>query len=562
MAGAPLDDHRLRALLAAGRGLVAELDLEVVLDRLLETARELTSARYAALGVLDERRNELERFLTRGVDAATQREIGSPPRGRGILGALIADPRPLRIADLRTDPRSYGVPAGHPPMRTFLGVPILVRGEAWGNLYLAEKDGGAEFDGADEETVVILAEWAAIAIDNARLYQDVEQRRDELQRAVHGLEATTAIARAVGGETRLERVLELIVKRGRALVDARAVVILLLEGDDLVMAAGAGRFDRDALGRRLPEDGTIWGQVRRSGRAERIADIPSRLRISAGRLGVSDARTGLLVPLTFRGTGLGVLAAFDRTTGDPAFGDDQQELMDAFAASAATAVATAKSVQRERLRESLEAAERERRRWARELHDETLQGIGGLRVLLASALRRADYAGLQEAVRDSIEEAAREIEALRALISDLRPAALDELGLAPAIESLCDRVAAVEGLEIERRMSLRRRLSPELETTVYRVVQESLTNAVKHARAEHVTVAVVEEGTRVAIEVRDDGSGFDPHAAHGGFGLVGMRERCTLAGGELEVVSAPGRGTSVRAELPSGRELRTAARTA
>lgn len=562
MAGAPLDDHRLRGLIAAGRGLVAQLDLEVVLDRLLGTASELTSARYAALGVLDERRRELERFATRGVDAATEREIGSLPRGRGILGVLIDDPRPLRLADLRTDPRSYGVPAGHPPMRSFLGVPILVRGEAWGNLYLSEKEGGAEFDEADEETVVILAEWAAIAIDNARLYRRVERRRDELERAVQGLEATTAIARAVGGETRLDRVLELIVKRGRALVEARALVILLQEGGDLLLAAGAGDFDGEALGRRLREEGTTWGEVRRSGRAERIADVPSRLRISAERLGVREAATALLVPLSFRGRGLGVLAAFDRLTRDPAFGDDEEHLMAAFAASAATAVATAKSVQRERLRESLEAAERERRRWARELHDETLQGLGALRVLLASALRRGDPAGLQDAVRDSIEQAGREIGALRALISDLRPAALDELGLAPAIESLADRVAAAEDLMIDSDVRLARRLTPELETIVYRVVQESLTNVTKHAGARRVAISVAEDAGLVAIEVRDDGRGFDADERRAGFGLIGMQERCALAGGELELVSSPGAGTTVRASLPAPTDAGRAADTA
>ncbi len=561
MTSGPLDDHRLTRLIAAGRSLVAQLDLERVLAQLLETARELTGARYAALGVLDERRRELERFVTSGVDPATERAIGEPPRGRGILGVLIDDPRPLRLTDLTAHPRSYGVPAGHPPMHSFLGVPILARGEAWGNLYLAEKEGDAAFDAADEETVIILAEWAAIAIDNARLHQSVERRRDELERAVHGLEATTAIARAVGGETRLERVLELIVKRGRALVEARALVILLEEGEDLVLAAGAGRFDPHALGRRLREDGTTWGEVCRSGRAERIADVPSRLRISADRLGVSDARTALLVPLAFRGRMLGVLAAFDRLTSDPAFRGDDERLMLAFAAIAATAVATAKTVEQARLRDSLDAAEQERRRWARELHDETLQGLGALRVLLSSALRRADPAGLEAAVRESVAQVGREIDALRTLIAELRPAALDELGLPPAIASLTDRAGTAEGLAIDREVCLDGRLAPELETTIYRVVQEALTNAAKHAGADGVAIAVAEHDGRVTIEVRDDGAGFDPAARAGGFGLIGMQERCTLAGGELEVVSAPGRGTVVRASLPARPAARRASGT-
>jgi GAF domain-containing protein len=221
-----LDDHRLRRLLEVGRTLVAELDVEAVLDRLLEVAQELTGARYAALGIVDPERRGLERFLTRGIDEITQRAIGDLPRGRGILGVLIEDPKPLRLRRIGDHPRSYGFPAGHPEMNGFLGVPVLIRGQAWGNLYLTEKDGG-EFDESDEEAAVILAGWAALAIENARLYQNVDERRRELERAVTGLKATTAIARALGGETRLERVLELIVKRARALVEARMVLILL-----------------------------------------------------------------------------------------------------------------------------------------------------------------------------------------------------------------------------------------------------------------------------------------------------------------------------------------------
>jgi len=237
-----LDQARLEQLLDAGRGLLADLDVGLVLDRLLELARELTGAQYAALGILDERRTELDQFLTTGVDEETHRAIGDLPRGRGILGLLIEEPEPLRLHDVGSHPRSYGFPPGHPPMNTFLGVPVIIRGEAWGNLYLTEKAGGEDFDEADQAAVIVLADWAAIAIEHARLYETVNSRRKELERAVRGLEATVTIARAVGAETELERVLELIVKRGRALVDARSVLILLREGDELCVAASAGQL--------------------------------------------------------------------------------------------------------------------------------------------------------------------------------------------------------------------------------------------------------------------------------------------------------------------------------
>src|SRR5215207_4190226 len=172
-----MDSVRAGRLLDVGRSLIAELDPEAVLDQLLAVALELTGAQYAAIGVLDDSREQLERFITRGIDEATHRAIGDLPRGRGVLGVLIRDPRPLRLADVGTHPESYGFPLAHPPMHSFLGVPIVVHGEAWGNLYLTQKDGGEEFTEDDERSIVVLADWAAIAIENARLYQHAEERR-------------------------------------------------------------------------------------------------------------------------------------------------------------------------------------------------------------------------------------------------------------------------------------------------------------------------------------------------------------------------------------------------
>jgi len=546
-----LDEQRLNRLIEVGRSLVSERDLEALLTQVLDVARELTGARYAALGVLDESRQALARFITRGIDAQTHRAIGDLPHGRGILGLLIQEPAPLRLHDLRAHPRSYGFPANHPPMHSFLGVPIQVRGNAWGNLYLTDKEGG-DFDAADEQTAVILADWAAVAIENASLYQRLNRRRDELEQVVQGLEATTAIARAIGAETQIDRVLELIVKRGRALVDARAMVILLREGEEMEVAACAGEAEADVVGRRIPIEGSTSGEILRGARPERIRDVASRLRISSDRLGVVDAHTALLVPLEFRSRALGVLVAFDRIGAEQEFGAEQEALLQSFAASAATAVATAQTVEHERMRGTMAAAEQERRRWARELHDETLQGLAGFQVLLSSALRRSDAASLESAVRTAVEQIGTEIEKLRMLITELRPAALDELGLQPAIESLASRVAAVEGLELETDVSLGvddERLPPELETAVYRLVQEALTNVVKHARANRVAIEIVAHDGHVDVTVRDDGTGFDPSLPREGFGITGMRERVVLANGTLTIDSGPGQGTTVVARL-------------
>jgi signal transduction histidine kinase len=551
--GNGLDHRRLERLIDVGRVLVSELDLEVVLDRVLEAARELTCARYAALGVLDERRTALERFLTRGVDQETATAIGDLPHGRGVLGVLISDPKPLRLRDVGDHPRSYGFPPAHPPMRTFLGVPVLIRGEAYGNLYLTEKEGG-DFSEADEQAAVVLADWAAIAIENARLYKAVWDRREELERAVRGLEATSEIARALGGETDLERVLELIAKRGRALADARSLLILLEEEGELAIAATAGEAVVSGRGKRLRAG--LVSEAMRSGRAQRISDVAALRAMPAAEIGVS-AESALLVPMLFRGRPVGVLVAFDRTVDGPEFRPEDEELMLSFAASAATAVHTAKSVATERLRESMAASEEERRRWARELHDETLQALGALRIALSSALQRGSPEGLAAAVRDSVDQIASEIESLRNLIAELRPAALDEIGLEPAIESLAERFAETAGSSVETRIDLKAegeeasaRLATDLETTIYRLVQEALTNVAKHARAERVVVEVRRKDSRVDVAVEDDGIGFEPERPSSGFGLTGMRERVALAGGSLQVRSTPGSGTTIRASLP------------
>jgi signal transduction histidine kinase len=555
-----LEEARLRRVVEVSRTVVSELDLETVLQRVLEEARELTGARYAALGILDDERRLLERFLTVGVDPETHRAIGDLPHGRGVLGVLIRDPKPLRLDHVGEHPRSYGFPLGHPPMGSFLGVPILVRGEAWGNLYLTDKQDADRFDEADEEAIVLLAGWAGVAIDNARAYRNEQARREELERAVNAMEATTAIARAVGGETDLGRVLELVVKRARALVDARGMLILLANGAELEVTAVAGALPADLPGVRIPVEGSVGGSVMQTGRSMRLSHLSSQLRFTLGER--IEATTGLMVPLTFRGRRLGVLAAFDRGEGEE-FTADDEELLASFAASAATAVATAQTVAAQGLRRSIEASERERQRWARELHDETLQSLAGLKVMLSSARRAKDQESVAAILETAVEQIGDAIAELRRLITDLRPAALDEFGTATALEGLVERVAQTSGLKISLTLDLayeqgraETRHPAMIEDAIYRIVQEALTNVVKHAGATRVSVTVTEDEQRaVTVTVADDGIGIaaaaSPGADDGGFGLIGMRERVELVHGTLSVTPGERRGTVVRAFLPA-----------
>ena len=378
-----LDEGRLRQLIAVGRSLVSEFDLDTILEQVLEVAREVTGAQYAALGVVDSSGGELERFLVAGIDDETKERIGALPRGRGVLGVLISDPRSLRLAEVSKHPESHGFPPNHPPMHSFLGVPVLIRDIAFGNLYLTEKEGGGTFDESDEQAAVVLAEWAAIAIDNAR------------------------------------------------------------------------------------------------------------------------------------------------------------------------------SVAAERLRHSIESSERERGRWGRELHDETLQALGALRVLLASALRSGRGEQMERALAESVGQLGTAIDNLRGLIAELRPAALEDLGLQAAVESLAGRSATRDGINVRTVIALShelgladKRLDRDLEDTIYRVSQEALTNVARHAHAESALVRLLEKNHVIELTIEDDGVGFDPGSGASGFGLKGIRERVELAGGRVRIDAAPGAGARLTATFP------------
>jgi signal transduction histidine kinase len=566
-------DRTTSGILEVARSVLAELDLDVVLDRVLESAQDLTEARYAALGVLNESKTELARFITRGVDELAHSAIGALPSGRGVLGVLIQDPSPLRLSDVGQHARSYGFPPGHPPMHAFLGVPVLVGGEPFGNLYLTEKAGGEDFTDDDEHAVQALAEFAGVAIDHARRYTGASERRDELERTVATLEATAQIARAVGGETDLQVILELVAKRGRALVSARALLIELKQRDELVIAACAGELPDGLIGERIPVEEAVAVTAMRTRRAQRVEDELSRARFDErlAQLGVR-AHGGLVVPLLSRGRTCGVLLALDRLHDGPAFSREDERLLEAFAASAATAVAMAQSVAAERQSQRLAAAESERQRWARELHDDTLQSMSALRIGLSAAGRSDRPGALGQAVTQAVDQLEEAIANLRALITDLRPAALDELGVLAALEGLAERTART-GMQVDVSLDLDyeqgrapSRHAPELETALYRIVQEALTNATKHGRATRATVTINENDKTVSLSVSDDGQGFDPDAYTDGFGLLGMRERVELLAGQLKIDSAPGRGTTVsaifpalrRADQPQGLRLKVA----
>jgi len=451
------DQKRLSALLEAGIALTSELSLDAVLQKLVETAGVLTRARYAALGVIDSSGKGLERFLTHGIDPETHQAIGELPKGRGILGVLIREAKPLRLHNLSEDPHSVGFPPNHPPMRTFLGVPIMLRGVAFGNLYLAEKEDGTDFSAEDEE---------------------------------------------------LER-----------------LVI------DLVASKTGKVFQR-----------------KRSERVDSVVDDPEVDQAVARRMG---ATTSLHVPLVVRERAIGVMSAHDKLGSDPRFTEDDLRLAEAFAARATIAVDLSKRVTRDALRHAVEAQELERRRLARELHDEIGQDLTSILLTLKrieEGKTPGDIGPAAEMLRELVVTALQDV---RRLAVELRPKALDDFGLVPALERLGQMVQEQTEMSVEVQERLGgERLPADVETAFYRIVQEALTNVVKHARAGTVSILLTHRDGSAAAVVEDDGQGFDPSAEHEGLGLLGIRERLGLLDGRLRIESSPGKGTTLVAEVP------------
>jgi signal transduction histidine kinase len=536
------DQTRMRALLEAGLAITSELSLDALLERLVVAAAALTGARYAALGVIDPGGSHLERFVTTGIDEDTRTLIGDLPRGRGVLGVLIRDATPLRLHDLGEDPRSVGFPPGHPPMRTFLGVPILLRGVAYGNLYLTEKGNGEDFTEEDEELVTLLAGQAAVAIENARLYEATTRWSTQL-------ESLNEIGNALATETDLEKLLGLVARRLRELLDARLVTVLLPAGShELRFAAVAGEGNAELIGQTTPRTASKSGRVLERGRSERVDSVLDDPEVDHDVMRRLRARSGLWVPLVARGETIGLLAAHDKLSADARFSDSDLRLAETFASRAAVAVDLSQRIARDAFRRVVQAQELERRRLARELHDETGQALTSILLGLKALEGKAP----DEAVTSLRELVVATLQDVRRLAIELRPKVLDDFGLVPALERLTESFAEQTEISVHFEAAVGdERLPAEVETALYRIVQESLTNVVKHAYANSVSIVVTRKPGSVALVIEDDGRGFDlGEAGDEGYGIVGMRERVALLDGTLRVESSEDAGTTLVAEVP------------
>ncbi|MBO0846853.1 MAG: GAF domain-containing protein [Nocardioides sp.] len=516
-----------RALLDAVTALSSDLDLHGVLTRIVESASALTGARYAALGVLGSGDGLVE-FVTTGVSDAERARIGSPPHGRGILGLLISEPRPLRLHDLGEHPASYGFPDGHPPMTSFLGVPVLIRGTVFGNLYLTEKAGGQDFTDTDEDLVVALAQAAGLVIENARAYGLSERRR-------RWLEAAADLTDALQPPVDDDRALEQIATTARRLSGARAVVVMSADDDPVVRAVASDGPDRatnlDSAGLALESTGVATlaepVEVPLGGPADPIAAVlPLRTRLADG---------GLLI------------AVFDGEHQRLRDLDDR-ELLVSFADHAALALDRARAVaDREE-----HAVTQDRERIARDLHDVVIQRLFATGMQLrAAALRGGD--DLTDRVEQSVSDLDMTIRDVRATIFGLQHDGTgsvrhevrvlaqeyaEALGQAPVVRTVGPVDTAVDE-------ALRSQLLP--------VLREALSNVAQHARATRVEVELVVDADELLLSVLDDGVGVGPAAPMAQHsGLRNARERAEALGGTLELSPRVPHGLMFRWRVPLG----------
>jgi signal transduction histidine kinase len=525
---------RLQVLLDAVVAVSGDLDLQTLLRRIVESAARLVDARYGALGVLGPDR-QLEQFITVGVDEQTRARIGALPAGRGILGVLIHDPRSLRLADLTSHPSSVGFPPHHPPMRTFLGVPVRVRGEVFGNLYLTDKRGGAEFDADDQALVEAMAAAAAVGIENAHLFATARRREAW---SAGSAEVTSAL---LSGDDPGD-VLNLIAKRARELIGAQLATIALKRDErELVVEVAVGAEADLVLGRRLALQGSLAGHVMMTGGPLRVADARSDPRAAGPAPGQFTYGPTLLVPLGTPDEALGVLTVVN-PPGAPVFTDESEQVLSGFAGQAAVALELARQ-RREAERAALLG---DRDRIARDLHDLVIQRLFATGMRLDSVAGRVDDPQAHERVVGAVEDLDATIREIRSTIYSLQAPAADEpTAVRSRVLSVVEDAVGDDGPASSVRFDgpVDSTVDPVVADHLMAVIREAVSNATRHARAAKVTVVVTVANHTLTLEVDDDGVGLPPGVHRSG--LANMAERAALLGGVFSADAAEHGGTRV-----------------
>lgn len=537
------ETKRLEALVQAGLAMASELSLSTVLQKIIDLACDVSDARYGALGVIGPE-GMLVDFVTHGVTEDERRRIGALPEGHGILGVLIRDAQPLRLQRIQDHERTYGFPAHHPPMTSFLGVPIKVRDTVFGNLYLTEKIGAGEFTSEDEDAVVTLATQAGVAIQNARLYElsQTNQRR---------LAASSHVTEAILEGRSLQDVLVLIARYARELVDASLATVAAPDPgtEEMYLCVAEGELADRMRGARFGSNGSISGEVMRTRRAIVLEDASVAPNTSQPLVAIGEIGPAMLVPLGQHATPFGTLAVAN-LRGGRVFTAEDLSLVQMFASQAAIALEYA------RVRDELErlALVEDRERIAKELHDGVVQSLFAVGMSLQAAEAMADDPGaVRKRLVDAVDDIDGAIRDLRNYIFALRPGEVADWQLARALRELASsfRDAGTPiGAMIEPAAAAR--LSPSA-AEVLQAAREALSNAVRHADANRIDLHLTLTDGHAILEVADDGRGFDVEGARGrGHGLGNLLERARALDGELHITSEPGRGTTVRIQIPVG----------
>jgi signal transduction histidine kinase len=531
---------RKDVLLEAGLTLASELSLPVVLQRIVDLAAQLTDARYGALGVIGEN-GELVEFITTGISARQRREIGAFPGGKGLLGLLMREPHTIRVGNVTEHPQSSGFPSKHPPMRSFLGSPIRAMGRIFGNIYLGEKRSAAEFSAEDEESLVVLATQAGVAIANAWLYEEIRSRE-------HWLDSLRDITNLIMASAEPPQLLERIAERAQELAGADAATIVSLgpTPGELVVAAATGARSSELLGETLPADGSISGAVMREGRSLRLDDLSSDPHAFQPIVRLGRHGPGFFVPLREPGGSTGTLMVAN-LKGRPGFDDRKCRLVESFADQASVVIEYGRAQADLRRMGLLE----ERERIARELHDGIIQSLFAVGMGLQGAALAAGAGETSERIEGAVEELDRVIRDLRNYIFGLRPGILADRQLDHALRELAEqlRTRSTASIEVDVDASLAAQLAAR-STDIVQLTREAMSNAARHAQSTLITVRLTRHGRKAELSIEDNGIGFETGDPSPGSGLINMRERAASLGGTLEVTSKVGQGTRLRITFP------------
>ena len=531
---------RKDALLEAGLALASELSLPMVLQRIVDLAAEVTDARYGALGVIGAG-DELVDFITTGISVRQRRAIGALPHGHGLLGLLIREPRIVRVPQIQRHPDSVGFPPNHPPMTSFLGAPVQAIGRIYGNIYLADKRSAPEFNEDDENSLLILATQAGVAIANASLYQESLRRE-------RWLAALREISRLILEGADASSVLNSIAEHARELAGADAASILTTTSSpgSLEVAAAVGAYAPRLRKQSVPTTKSISGEVIETGRVLHTDDASTHARAYQPIIRLGHVGPAIFVPLRVRGRATGTLMVAN-LKGGRLFDEATVRLVETFADQASVAIEYSRAqadVRRVGLMD-------ERERIARELHDGIIQSLFAVGMGLQGTALLAGSSETASRIDGAVDELDRVIRDLRNYIFGLRPGILADRQLDQALRELGEDLQQRSGARVEVEVDVE--LAARLSSRSHQIVQltrEALSNVARHAQAGHSVVRLAREGKTAVLTIADDGVGFDVSGGSAGNGLRNMRERAEAMGGAMLITSKAKKGTKLRMTFP------------